>query len=239
MPARGLILLTVLSASALAVLIGLGVWQLHRLQWKEGLIAQIEVRVKAEPVSLKEAVARVHAGEDVSYLRVRAEGKFDNAKELYLFAVSDGTPGWHVITPLATPDGEMVLVDRGFVPDALKDPAARPQGELSDAVTMTALARPPETQGLFVPDNEIEQNRWFWRDLKAMTETMFGEGAKDVAPFFLEAEKSDIPGGWPRGGETRLDLPNNHLQYAITWFLLALCLVVIYVIYVRTRLKAA
>jgi surfeit locus 1 family protein len=239
MPARGLILLTVLSASALAVLIGLGVWQLQRLQWKEGLIAQIEVRVKAEPVSLKEAVARVHAGEDVSYLRVRAEGKFDNAKELYLFAVSDGTPGWHVITPLATPDGEMVLVDRGFVPDALKDPAARPQGELSDAVTMTALARPPETQGLFVPDNEIEQNRWFWRDLKAMTETMFGEGAKDVAPFFLEAEKSDIPGGWPRGGETRLDLPNNHLQYAITWFLLALCLVFIYVIYVRGRLRAA
>jgi surfeit locus 1 family protein len=190
-------------------------------------------------VSLKEAVVRADAGEDVSYLRVRAEGKFDNAKELYLFAVSDGTPGWHVITPLETPEGEMVLVDRGFVPDALRDPAARRQGEISDAVTVTALARRPETQGLFVPNNEIEQNRWFWRDLKAMTTSMFGEGAKDVAPFFLEAEKSEIPGGWPRGGETRLDLPNNHLQYAITWFLLALCLVVIYVIYVRGRLKAA
>jgi surfeit locus 1 family protein len=239
MRARSLILLTVLSTAALAVLIGLGVWQLQRLQWKEGLIAQIEARVKAEPVSLKEAVVRADAGEDVSYLRVRAEGKFDNAKELYLFAVSDGTPGWHVITPLETPEGEMVLVDRGFVPDALRDPAARRQGEISDAVTVTALARRPETQGLFVPNNEIEQNRWFWRDLKAMTTSMFGEGAKDVAPFFLEAEKSEIPGGWPRGGETRLDLPNNHLQYAITWFLLALCLVVIYVIYVRGRLKAA
>jgi surfeit locus 1 family protein len=239
MPARGLILLTVLSAAALAVLIGLGLWQLQRLQWKEGLIAQIEARVKAEPVSLKEAVARAHRGEDVSYLRVRAEGKFDNAKERYLFAVSEGTPGWHVIAPLATPDGEMVLVDRGFVPDALKDPAARPQGEISDTLTVTALARPPETQGLFVPDNEIEQNRWFWRDLNTMTRSMFGDEAKNVAPFFLEAEKSDIPGGWPRGGETRLDLPNNHLQYAITWFLLALCLVVIYVIYVRGRLRAA
>jgi surfeit locus 1 family protein len=239
MRARSLILLTVLSTAALAVLIGLGVWQLQRLQWKEGLIAEIEARVKAEPVSLKEAVVRADAGEDVSYLRVRAEGKFNNAKELYLFAVSEGTPGWHVITPLATPDGETVLVDRGFVPDALKDPAARRQGEISDAVTVTALARPPEAQGLFVPDNEIEQNRWFWRDLKAMTKSMFGDGAKDVAPFFLEAEKSDVPGGWPLGGQTRLDLPNNHLQYAITWFLLALCLVVIYVIYVRARLKAA
>ncbi len=239
MPARGLILLTVLSTAALAVLIGLGVWQLQRLQWKEGLIAQIEARVKAEPVSLKEAVARALGGEDVSYLRVRVEGKFDNAKERHLFAVSDGTPGWHVIAPLETPDGEAVLVDRGFVPDALKDPAARRQGEIGDAVTVTALARPPEAQGLFVPDNEIEQNRWFWRDHNAMTKSMFGDEAKEVAPFFLEAEKSDVPGGWPRGGETRLDLPNNHLQYAITWFLLALCLVVIYVIYVRGRLKAA
>jgi surfeit locus 1 family protein len=239
MPARGLILLTVLSTAALAVLIGLGLWQLQRLQWKEGLIAQIEARVKAEPVSLKEAVAQASAGEDVSYLRVRVEGRFDNAKERYLFAVSDGTPGWHVITPLETPDGEVVLVDRGFVPDALKDPAARSQGELNDAVTVTALARPPETQGLFVPDNEIEQNRWFWRDLKAMTGSMCGDDAKDVVPIFLEAERSDVPGGWPRGGETRLDLPNNHLQYAITWFLLALCLVVIYVLYVRTRLRSA
>ena len=76
--------------------------------------------MKAEPVSLKEAVARAHAGEDVSYLRVRAEGKFDNTKERYFFTVSDGTPGWHVITPLETPDGETVLVDRGFVPDALQ-----------------------------------------------------------------------------------------------------------------------
>lgn len=239
MQVRGLLLLTACSAAALAVLIGLGFWQLQRLQWKEGLIAQIEARVKAEPVPLKEAVARASASEDVSYLRVRTEGRFDNEKERYLFTVSDGTPGWHVITPLRTADGEMVLVDRGFVPDALRDPAARPQGELSDTVTVTALARPPETQGLFVPDNEVEQNRWFWRDLRAMIRSMFGDGAKDVAPFFLEAEKSDVPGGWPQGGQTRLDLPNNHLQYAITWFLLALCLVVIYVIYVRTRLKAA
>jgi surfeit locus 1 family protein len=125
------------------------------------------------------------------------------------------------------------------VPDAFRDPASRPQGELTDAVTVTGLARPPETQGLFIPDNEIEQNRWFWRDLAAMAKSMFGGDTKDVAPFFLEAERSDIPGGWPLGGQTRLDLPNNHLQYAITWFALALCLVVIYVIYMRSRWKVA
>ncbi len=239
MRARSLLVLTVLSVAAFAVLIGLGVWQLQRLQWKEGLIAEIEMRTKAEPVSLKEAVTRARAGEDVSYVRMRVDGRFDNGKERYLFAVSDGTPGWHVITPLTTPEGEVVLIDRGFVPYAFRDPASRPEGELTDAVTITGLARPPETQGLFIPDNEIEQNRWFWRDLAAMAKSVFGGDTKDVAPFFLEAERSDIRGGWPLGGQTRLDLPNNHLQYAITWFALALCLVVIYVIYVRSRWKAA
>ena len=97
---------------------------------------------------------------------------------------------------------------------------------------MTGLARMPETQGLFIPDNEPAENRWFWRDLGAMSKSMFPAGAADVAPFILEAERSDVPGGWPLGGQTRLDLPNNHLQYALTWFVLALCLVVIYVIYV-------
>jgi surfeit locus 1 family protein len=132
-----------------------------------------------------------------------------------------------------------VLVDRGFVPDAFRDPATRQKGELGGTVTVTGLARPPETQGLFIPDNEVEKNRWFWRDLKTMTLSMFGSGGKDVAPFFVEAERADVPGGWPLGGQTRVDLPNNHLQYAITWFGIALCLVVVYVVYVLGRLKAA
>jgi len=144
-----------------------------------------------------------------------------------------------VITPLATADGAVVLVDRGFVPNAFKELSSRTQGEIDDDVAVTGLARNPDSQGLFIPDNEPEGNRWFWRDLDAMSKSMFPAGAPDIAPFFLEAERSDIPGGWPLGGQTRLDLPNNHLQYALTWFLLALCLVVIYVIYVRSRLRAA
>ena len=99
-------------------------------------------------------------------------------------------------------------------------------------VTVTGIVRMPEIQGLFIPDNEPEANRWFWRDLKAMAQSMFPGGTVALAPFFLEAEKSEVPGGWPEGGQTRAELPNNHLQYAITWFLLAACLVVIYVAYV-------
>ena len=239
MRSRSLLLFTAFSAAALALLIGLGLWQLQRLEWKQGLIAQIEARAHAEPVALKEAVMRARAGDDVGYLRVRVDGRFDNSKERYLYALSDGRPGWHVITPLATSDGEIVLIDRGFVPDALKEPSSRPQGEIGDIVTVTGLVRNPEIRGIFIPDNEPAKNFWFWRDLATMAKSMFPAGAPDIAPFILEAEQSDTPGGWPLGGQTKLDLPNNHLQYALTWFLLALCLVVIYVIYVRTRLWAS
>jgi len=234
---RHLVLFTTYTAAGLALLIGLGVWQLQRLQWKEGLIAQIEARVHAPPVTLEEAVAKARAGKDISYLRVTAEGRFDHGKERYLYAVTDEGVGWHVITPLTTPDGEVVLIDRGVVPDAFRDPAVRPQGEIGGTVTVTGLARQSESQGRFTPDNEPEQNRWFWRDLGALTRSMFPGSEPEVAPFIIEAERGDVPGGWPRGGATRLDIPNNHLQYAITWFLLAFCLLIIYVVYVRSRMR--
>jgi surfeit locus 1 family protein len=235
MRTKGLVGFTALALAALAVLIGLGVWQLKRLQWKEGLIAQIEARSRGAPITLAVAIAIAREGRDPNYYRVRVEGRFHHAQERYLYAQSksDRTPGWHVITPLETSNGDMVLVDRGFVPDALKDPSSRASGEVEEVVAVTGIVRSPEIQGIFVPDNEPQANRWFWRDLAGLARSMFPEGTIEVAPFFLDAEKSEVPGGWPEGGETRLELPNDHLQYAITWFALALCLLVIYVLYVR------
>ena len=128
MQQKGLVWLTALMLAALAVLLGLGFWQLKRLEWKEGLIAQIEARSTASPIALEEAEALVREGRDPNYYRVKVDGRFHHAKELYLYAVSDGRVGWHVITPLETADGEMVLIDRGFVPDALKDPSTRISG---------------------------------------------------------------------------------------------------------------
>ena len=239
MRSRGLLLFSAFSAASLALLIGLGVWQLQRFEWKQGLIAQIEARAHAEPVTLKETVTRARAGEDVGYLRVRVEGRFDNSKERHLYAVSDGTLGWHVITPLKTPEGEVVLIDRGFVPDALKEPSSRAQGEINDEVAVTGLARAPDTQGRFIPDNEPAENCWFWRDLDAMSRSMFPAGAPDIAPFILEAERSDIPGGGARGGPNQRANTTKQQQKGRTRVVLALCLVVIYVIYVRSRLRAA
>jgi surfeit locus 1 family protein len=230
---KGLLGLTALMLAALAVLIGLGVWQLQRLEWKQGLLARIEARTKSDPITLKQAMDMARKGRDPSYYRVRVEGRFHHAKERYFYTVSGGKVGWDIITPLETADGDMVMVDRGFVPDALKYPASRPLGQVQNVVAVTGIVRAPEMRALFAPDNEPAANRWFWRDLQGMARSVFPAGTIQVAPFFVEAEKTSLPGGWPEGGQTRLEIPNNHLQYAITWFLLAACLLVIYGVYVR------
>jgi surfeit locus 1 family protein len=233
---RGLIGMTALTACMLAVLIGLGLWQLKRLHWKEGLIAQIEARTTAAPMTLAQAIAIARDGGDANYLRVKVEGRFLNDRERYLYALSDETSGWEVVTPLQIADGGVVLIDRGFVPDGLRDPSARTGSQPEDVVSVTGLVRLPERQGLFTPDNDPARNRWFWRDLNGMTVSMFPAGTRLVAPFFLAAEKGGQPDAWPRGGQTRLDLPNNHLQYAVTWFALALCIAGAYGFFVWSRL---
>jgi surfeit locus 1 family protein len=232
MQTGGLLKLTIATLVGVAVLIGLGFWQLQRMEWKEGVIARIEARTERRPATLERALVLVSERPNPSYFPVRVEGLFHHDRERYLYALSlTGEPGWHVIVPLETVSGDVILVDRGFVPEALCDPATRPDGQIKGVVGVTGLIRTPEKPSLLIPDNDPEANQWFSRDLLAMTQSMFPGGTVQVAPFFLEAKKSDVPGGWPRGGETRLTLTNNHLQYALTWFCLAIALVAIYAAY--------
>ncbi|MEM7192545.1 MAG: SURF1 family protein [Pseudomonadota bacterium] len=224
-----LIRLTIAATLAFGLLIWLGVWQLQRLEWKEGLIQRIETRTERKPVPLDRAVELAAKMVNPSYLPVRAEGRYHNELERYLYSISlDGEPGWHVITPLETASGKIVLVDRGFVPDKLKNPAMRASGQFQDVVAATGLIRTSEKPNLFSPENDDEANQWFTRDLGAMARSMFPGGTVNVAPFYLEAVAEDVPGGWPKGGQTRLEIPNKHLQYALTWFALAAGLLAVY-----------
>src|SRR4029077_7771908 len=162
MPVQKLIGFTIFALAAFALLIGLGVWQLQRLQWKQGLIAEIETRTKAPPVGLAEAVALARKGDDPSYLHVRVAGRFENDKERHLYAIADGAPGWHLITPLTTDDGTVVLVDRGFVPDAMKEQATRPQSLIEGETSVTGLVRLPESQGTFTPNTQTVRRRGYY-----------------------------------------------------------------------------
>lgn len=236
----GLLWPSLLAVAGLAVLIGLGLWQLQRLAWKEDLIARIDSRAQAAPVDLDAALARWRRSGDVEYLRVRLHGRFRHGEEAHVYALSQGEAGWRVIAPFETDDGWLVMVDRGFVPGRLKEPSQRRAGQVEGPATVVGLARAPESQAPFVPDNDPAANVWYWRDLPAMAgRAMSTTAASKPAPFLIEADATPNPGGWPKGGATRLTLPNRHLEYALTWFGLAAALAAVYGAFVAGRRKGA
>ncbi|OYW57185.1 MAG: hypothetical protein B7Y80_12850 [Hyphomicrobium sp. 32-62-53] len=233
---------TIMVALSLPILIGFGFWQLERLAWKEGLITAITERTKAEPVDVGAffdglAGKPLEAGE---YTRVTARGRFVHDKELYLYAPSSTQgPGFHVVTPFVLAGTERVLlINRGFVPEGMRDPAARAEGQVSGETTVTGLVRQPGTQARFVPENDAKANLWFWRDFDGMMAAAFGTSARpgQPMPLYIDAEAA-APGGWPKGGATELKLPNRHLEYALTWFGLAAALAAIFVMYAGGRLR--
>jgi surfeit locus 1 family protein len=235
---RGLIIPAIMTLVAFAVLIGLGSWQLQRRDWKLGLIERIEARAHGQPITLAEAKQRWRRSGDVEYSRVRATGHFLHPLEIHLYGLIDGEAGWKILTPFETTDGDVIFVDRGFVPEPFRDPASRPAGPVEGEIELTGLARAAGAPGWFTPANQPGANRWFWRDLSTMTATLPVDAAVKTAPFMLEAEKMGVPGGWPRSGGTLLSLPNRHLEYALTWFGLAAALLAVFAAYATRHLRA-
>jgi surfeit locus 1 family protein len=250
----GLIWPTLAALAGLAVLIGLGTWQLDRKRWKEGLIARIAARTGAEPVPLFSVLPEGQRGQalvsgDLEYLHVTLTGRFHHDKEQYLYAPTPAGLGWHVYTPLEVAPGSIVWINRGLVPDAKKAPASRKAGQVPGEIEIRGLVRLPAAKGPFTPQNDVQNNLWYWPDLPAMTAAAFPEAPQKPAgdpqrpaawPLVIEADaQPEPPGGLPRGGVTRLDLPNRHLEYAITWFGLALTLIGVYLAFAINRLRAS
>jgi len=219
------------------LLIGLGNWQMRRLAWKEGLIGAIAERTHADPVPLATVEARAAEGGDPEYARVTVAGQLLNDHELYFYDFDESLgPGYHVVTPLKRADGSVVFVNRGFVPDDRKDPTARAAGQLSGDVKIVGLVRDPPPPGTFTPANDAAKNIWYWYDLPAMTAAALGSDKTPVVPFIVDAEADPgLPGGFPKGGTTRLELPNRHLEYALTWYGLAATLVFVFAAFAVTR----
>jgi surfeit locus 1 family protein len=216
------------------LLLGLGTWQVQRLGWKEGLIAQRNAALTAAPVPLP---TTLDDARPLEFHPVRADGEFLNDHELYLNAQSlKGDQGFHIVTPFRLSDGTILMVDRGFVPTDKRAPATREAGEIAGPASVTGLLRLPEAPGWFTPPNEPDKNSWFSIDLPAMAQAA---GVGSALPFYVDAAATPNPGGWPVGGQTITELPNDHLQYAITWFALAAALVVVYIRFAQRRLRSA
>ncbi len=215
----------ILGLVGIAILVSLGTWQVKRLAWKEGLLAAIAERIHSAPRPLADLERQFRETGDVEYWPVKAEGTFDHARERHFLATYEGASGFYVYTPLKLAGGRFVLVNRGFVPYDRKEATTRPQGQVEGAVAIVGLARNPLTEkpSSMVPDNDPAKNIFYWKDRDEMARST-GLDPAALVPFFIDANDAPNPGGLPVGGVTIVDLPNNHLQYAVTWYGLAAAL---------------
>lgn len=221
---------TLIALPAVLVMLGLGTWQLQRMGWKAELMQRVEARVHASPVALPSEFPDPGA---LEFRPVTVTGRFLHDKELRLLArPRQGQAGYEIVTPLVRDGGGTVLVNRGFVPMDKRDAASRPQGQVTGVMTVSGVVRLPQPAGLFQPDNSPGAETWVRADPGAMAAAA---GLPAVAPLIVEALPGQSPGGLPAGIEPRVELPNNHLQYALTWYGLAATLAAIYVLSQRRR----
>ena len=227
---RSLLGPSLFSLAMFLLFLGLGTWQIQRLHWKEGLIAARQTAMAAAPAALPETLDQARL---LEFHRVAVKGTFQHSAEFYLHAIArDGGPGYYVLTPLLMPDGTFVVINRGFVPEDDKAPAARSASQLLGEVTVTGLLRVPAAAkpSVFTPDNDPQGRFWYYVDLAAMARSAHID---KLLPFYIDADATPNPGGFPLGGQTVLDLPNDHLQYALTWYGLAGLMPILYLLLIR------
>lgn len=232
--------LAVGAALLMVLFVSLGTWQVQRLAWKRDLIARVDARVHAAPVPAPPAAqwpAVTPASHE--YLRIALRGRYLHDKEALVQATTALGSGFWVLTPLQQDDGSVVIVNRGFVPPPARDPVQRGLAAPEGTVRVEGLLRISEPKGGFLRSNDPAGDRWFSRDVSAIAAAR-GLPAAQVAPYFIDAD--DTPGraanAWPAGGMTVIRFPNSHLVYAITWYALALMVIVGVVIFVREEKRA-
>lgn len=212
--------------ATLAVLVALGSWQLERLQWKEGKIAAYE-KARSTPAEPFETLIANHKPQAIRYRQVTVSGNFLHEKELHLGGRRYyGNTGYHVLTPLELADGRHVLVNRGWVPSEYKQQEQRPTDSYPAGLTrQTGMIQLPKPPGIFTPENHPDKNFWFTVDIAAMEKetglTLLPLVIKLVNP---QRQRTDFPA--PTDG--KVVLRNDHLGYAITWYLLAVAAAIIF-----------
>jgi cytochrome oxidase assembly protein ShyY1 len=230
---RGGLLVPGLAAlAALLVLLGLGTWQLERKAWKESLIATVDRRLNDAPVALPPSTAwagMTPGNSEFTRVRVRLEFLKDSDALVYTSgsALRDDVKGtgYFVFSPAHLPDGQQVVVNRGFVPSRAYPAESGPQD-------IVGAIRWPEKPSWFVSDHDAGGEVWMVRDPSAMAQV---KGWGTVAPFYIEQEGPVPPGGLPHPAPLKVQLRNDHLGYAITWYGLAAVLVVMFGIWAARR----
>jgi surfeit locus 1 family protein len=224
-------------AVALCVLVGLGTWQLERKAWKDALIAELQAKLAAPPTDLpaRERWQRLTAATD-EFRRVAFPAEFLSGEEALVYSSGSSLrpdvsgPGYFVFAPARLTGGSIVVVNRGFVPEGRQDPKMRPAP--SGVVDIVGVMRWPEQRGQFTPQDEPAKGLWFARDPAAMAAI---KKWGTIAPFYVDQEGPQPAGGLPKVGPLKAGLPNNHLQYAVTWYGLAVVILIAAMVFWRAR----
>jgi len=191
----------------------LGSWQLYRLQWKQDLINQISEGLKSTPIKYSKMINR-------NYQRVVLKGKYDFKNQIYLYSLnSKGQPGFDVITPFETQEGDNLLINRGWIAKEFKN---KPEINSINQNNIKGFLRKNSKKNIFKPDNEIKKNIWFSINITEI-QNMIGRNFSDFI-VFLEDEKTFVP----KPKKITVDVPNNHLKYAITWYSMSISFYFLY-----------
>lgn len=227
---------------------GLGTWQVQRLQWKKGLIKDLELRTQREAVPLNPTqLLETDQLKAMEYNRVKMSGVFDHTQEIFLGPrsknekhptgggggglISHGPKtGYHIITPFILDSGERILINRGWVGRDFLDPEKRPAGQVTDRVQLSGLVRKSERRPSFSPKIRDDSLQWHYCDVESFSRLL------DTLPVLIDADSASTISGGPLGGQTRVTLRNEHMQYIITWY--SLCLATLF-LYYQLRKKPA
>jgi cytochrome oxidase assembly protein ShyY1 len=234
-----------------ALFVGLGIWQLQRRTEKHGLIAVLTERLAASPQALpppSQWSALKPASDE--FRRVRFAATYTQLADAMVYSSGSAVrgdifgPGTWAFLPARLTDGNTVIVNAGFVPNTMQDRAVEDRAVAPlithEPVTLTGYLRFPEAAGVLTAAENIAQRLWFTRDHLAMARALgWGEGGKQVAPFYIDLEQPVPASDVPKPGPLEVHLKDDHLQYAITWFGLAIAVVMAFGVWLWGQRRAS
>jgi len=247
---RGTRTFAIFTMAMVALFVGLGVWQLQRRAEKHALIAALDERLAAEPVPLPPSSQwNMLTPDHDEFRRVTFVATYQSRLDAMVYSSGSAVrpdisgPGTWAYIPARLPSGEIVAVNAGFVPNTMQNRGTQDRAVArlitNKPVTLTGYIRFPVAAGVLTPDVEHAKRLWFTRDHLAMAHALgWGQGDADVAPFYIDLEMPVPDSGIPKPGPLSVQLKDDHMQYAITWFGLAIAVVIAFLAWMRGRRRA-
>lgn len=221
---------TLVTVPCLLIVVALGYWQVQRLQWKEALLANLSEELSSPPRPL-DATTLAAPLERFRFRHVIFDASLPaHTPATFAAKYYKGSLGYNVVSAMQLPEGGEVLVNRGWIPQAMRDSFLMKEArrDKPTPVKVEGMMRALPPQGLFMPDNTPKDNMWFWYDALALQQAL---GMQATPAMVVDATAVEPAANYPMPAKAEINLRNDHLMYAVTWFGLALALAVIYVVY--------